>query len=291
MPQFVGKILFVENYDMFVSQHLIRGVDVWLNTPTRPLEASGTSGEKAVMNGVVNFSVMDGWWAEGYREDAGWALSEKQTYKDTNDQNLLDAEVIYSTLENKILPTYTERNKEGIPEKWVRYIKNTIHKIAPNFTMQRQLNDYFSKYYNQMFVRTDTFAKDNNTSAKEYARWKQMMRKNWNTIDLISVQVPDSDNHKFNINDNFRAQIVLSTAEIDPKYIGIEMIITNKENGTVQDYNRIEPFKLVSYESYKAIYEIDIPVLSSGVHDYAFRLFAQHPLLSSRMDLPLVKWI
>ena len=291
MPQFVGKILFVENYDMFVSQHLIRGVDVWLNTPTRPLEASGTSGEKAVMNGVVNFSVMDGWWAEGYREDAGWALSEKQTYKDTNDQNLLDAEVIYSTLENKILPTYMERNKEGIPEKWVRYIKNTIHKIAPNFTMQRQLNDYFSKYYNKMFVRTDTFATDNNNTAKEYARWKQMMRKNWNTIDLISVQVPDSDNHKFNINDNFKAQIVLSTIEIDPKYIGIEMIITNKENDTVQDYNRIEPFKLVSYESYKAIYEIDIPVLSSGVHDYAFRLFAQHPLLSSRMDLPLVKWI
>jgi len=291
MPQFVGKILFIENYDMFVAKHLIRGVDVWLNTPTRPLEASGTSGEKAVMNGVINFSVMDGWWAEGYREDAGWALSEHQTYKDNNDQNLWDAELIYSTIENKILPTYLERNDEDIPEKWVKFIKNTIGKIAPNFTMQRQLNDYFSKYYNQMFKRTEYISQNDNAFAKEYAHWKEKMKKQWSTIELISVKVPNSDDFKFDIDDYYQAEVVLSTSEIDPKYIGIEMIITNKENDTIQDYERIEQFELINSSNREATYRIKIPVLASGVHDYAFRIYAKHPLMHSRMDLPLVKWI
>lgn len=291
MPQFIGKILFIENYDMYVAKHLIRGVDVWLNTPTRPLEASGTSGEKAVMNGVVNFSVMDGWWAEGYKEGAGWALSEKQTYPDQNDQNILDAEVIYSTLENEIIPAYYEKDESGVPAKWVRLIKNTIKDIAPHFTMKRQLDDYFSKYYNSMFERTEMMTKEDNKTAKEYAKWKQKMRSLWNTIELLSVQLPDTDKEKFSVNDSFKAKIVLNTGEINPEHIGIEMIITNKDNGQIKDFSRIEQFVLSETSHRSAEYTIDIPVMTSGVHDYAFRLYAKHHLMNSRMDLPLVKWI
>ena len=291
MPQFVGKILFIENYDMYVAKHLIRGVDVWLNTPTRPLEASGTSGEKAVMNGVVNFSVMDGWWAEGYKENAGWALSEEQTYKNHDDQNILDAEVIYSTLENEIIPAYYNRNEKNIPLQWVQYIKNTIKDIAPDFTMKRQLDDYFSKYYDRMFNRIKLMTGNNNTEAKSFAEWKQKMRSYWNTMELISVQIPDSDRGKFEINDLFKAKISLFTGEINPEHIGIEMIITNKENDTVTDYERKEEFRLVSCTHSHAEYELEIPIKSNGVHDYAFRVYAKHPLMNSRMDLPLVKWI
>ncbi|HRY98798.1 MAG TPA: alpha-glucan family phosphorylase, partial [Bacteroidales bacterium] len=147
MPQFVGKVVFIENYDIELAKKLIQGVDVWLNTPTRPLEASGTSGEKAVMNGVVNFSVLDGWWAEGFREDAGWAIKEERTYENQDFQNQLDAETIYNTFEEQIIPLFYDRTSKGLPERWVNFVKNTISGIAPHFTMKRMLDDYIRKYY------------------------------------------------------------------------------------------------------------------------------------------------
>src|SRR5665648_25019 len=154
LPEFLGKILFVENYDIELAKYLIRGVDVWLNTPTRPLEASGTSGEKAVMNGVINFSVLDGWWAEGYRKNAGWALREEETYDNAQFQDELDAETIYTILEEEIIPLYYKRDSKEVPVEWVSYIKNTISEIAPHYTMKRQLDDYFERYYNKMLKRS-----------------------------------------------------------------------------------------------------------------------------------------
>ncbi|KAB6292019.1 glycosyltransferase family 1 protein, partial [Bacteroides xylanisolvens] len=143
-PEFLGKIIFLENYDMQLARRLVSGVDIWLNTPTRPLEASGTSGEKALMNGVVNFSVLDGWWLEGYREGAGWALTEKRTYQNQEHQDQLDAATIYSILETEILPLYYARNKKGYSEGWIKVVKNSIAQIAPHYTMKRQLDDYYS---------------------------------------------------------------------------------------------------------------------------------------------------
>ena len=152
-PEFLGKIIFLENYDMQLARRLVTGVDIWLNTPTRPLEASGTSGEKALMNGVLNFSVLDGWWLEGYREGAGWALSEKITYQNQEYQDQLDAATIYSILETEILPLFYARNKKGFSEGWVRTIKNSIAQIAPHYTMKRQLDDYYAKFYNKQAKR------------------------------------------------------------------------------------------------------------------------------------------
>ena len=142
MPQFAGKIIFLEDYNMIVAKRLVTGVDIWLNTPTRPLEASGTSGEKAEMNGVLNFSVLDGWWYEGYRfaENAGWALTDKRTYTDQAQQDKLDAATIYSMLENEIVPLYFKKNYKGFSPEWIQYIKRSIGRIAPHFTMKRQLH-------------------------------------------------------------------------------------------------------------------------------------------------------
>ncbi len=148
-PEFLGKIFFIENYDIELAKKLVRGVDIWLNTPTRPLEASGTSGEKAVMNGVLNLSVLDGWWAEGYRPNAGWALREARTYANQQFQDELDSETIYDLLEEEILPLFYNRNK-GIPEKWIAFIKNSIAEVAPHYTMKRMLDDYQHKFYNKL---------------------------------------------------------------------------------------------------------------------------------------------
>ena len=152
-----------------MAKRLVQGVDVWMNTPTRPLEASGTSGEKAAMNGVMHFSVLDGWWVEGYREGAGWALSEERTYENQAYQDELDAAVIYNMLENEIAPMFYNRNDEGIPVAWVQHIKNTVAYVAGNFTTNRMMEDYEQKFYRPLQQRHVKMAEDNYALAKEMA--------------------------------------------------------------------------------------------------------------------------
>ena len=185
-PEFLGKIIFLENYDMQLARRLVSGVDIWLNTPTRPLEASGTSGEKALMNGVVNFSVLDGWWLEGYREGAGWALTEKRTYQNQEHQDQLDAATIYSILETEILPLYYARNKKGYSEGWIKVVKNSIAQIAPHYTMKRQLDDYYNKFYNKLAKRFHMLSANDNAKAKEIAAWKEEVVAKWDSIEIVS---------------------------------------------------------------------------------------------------------
>ena len=172
MPQFLGKIIFLEDYNMIVAKRLVTGVDIWLNTPTRPLEASGTSGEKAEMNGVLNFSVLDGWWNEGYRfdEKAGWALTDKRTYTDQAQQDKLDAATIYSMLENEIVPLYYAKNSKGYSPEWVQYIKRSIAHIAPHFTMKRMIDDYIERFYTKEAARTGKLAANDYAKAKEIGK-------------------------------------------------------------------------------------------------------------------------
>ncbi len=291
MPEFTGKIIFLENYDMYMAKHLIRGVDLWLNMPTRPLEASGTSGEKAVMNGVVNFSVLDGWWAEGYNAKAGWALSEEQTYESHEYQNTLDSEMIYNIFENEIIPCYNYKDQNGIRVKWVERIKHTIALIAPHFTMKRQLDDYYEKFYNEMFKRFSQLNAQNAHLAKEYAEWKNKITHLWNAIELLDVTIPDIANTNIELNDIFTAKVSLYLGDISPEHIGVEMIIADKENNQINDYTLIAPFEQVCVNNKRADYEIKIKTSRAGVHNFAFRIYPKHPLMQHRMELPLIKWI
>ena len=170
LDEFQGKVVFVEDYDFLLARRLVSGVDIWMNTPTRPMEASGTSGEKAEMNGVVNLSVKDGWWLEGYREGAGWALTEKRTYQNQGYQDRLDAATIYGLLENEIIPLYYNKDKDGIPKGWLKVVRNSIAQIAPHYTMKRQLDDYYEKFYNKEAKRFKEIAKDNYKLAKDIAQ-------------------------------------------------------------------------------------------------------------------------
>jgi alpha-glucan phosphorylase-like protein len=291
MPHFLGKILFVENYDIELAKFLIRGVDIWLNTPTRPLEASGTSGEKAVMNGVVNFSVLDGWWAEGYRPNAGWALREESTYDNAQFQDDLDAETIYSILEEEIVPIYYDRNAKDVPEKWVSYIKHTISEIAPHFTMKRQLDDYFERYYNRMLKRSKVIAGKNYEMARHIASWKRKVMRGWDSIEILSVKTPDSTQKPLELGEPFRAEIILDLNELTGTDIGIEVLFGKKVNDVVKEPAFIREMILEKAERNIVSFTCDIKINQAGVYDYVFRLYPKNPLLPHRQDFNLVKWI
>jgi phosphorylase/glycogen(starch) synthase len=290
-PEFLGKIFFVENYDIELAQYLVSGVDIWLNTPTRPLEASGTSGEKAVMNGVVNFSVLDGWWAEGYRSDAGWALKEEPTYADSHFQDELDAETIYSMLEEEIIPLFYDVNFKKVPERWISYIKNTISGIAPHFTMKRQLDDYIRQYYDPLFTRSARMSERNFELARHMASWKRHVTREWDNIQVVSLNLPDSTQKPLILGESFLAEIVLDIAELSPEDIGIEILFGKKVNDEVKEPIFIREMLLTKADRNIATYTCDIPFNQAGVYDFTLRLFPKNPDLPHRQDFSILKWI
>ena len=291
MKEFIGKILFLENYDMISGKLLTSSVDIWLNTPTRPLEASGTSGEKAIMNGVANFSVLDGWWAEGYKPGAGWAIEESKTFANQQFQDELDAQIIYNTFENEIVENYYDKNSKGVSEKWVSYVKNTIAEVAPHFTMQRMLEDYYRNYYSRLFDRRNELYANQFSDAKKIVTWKNKVNNMWENISLDSLIVPDADNKPLEFGKHFAAEITLNIPGLDPTDVGAEIVMGNKSNGDVKKITFKSELKLIKSEEGKARFKCEFPLEHTGVYDYAFRIFPKNKLLRYRMDFPLIKWI
>ena len=289
-PEFLGKIIFLENYDMQLARRLVSGVDIWLNTPTRPLEASGTSGEKALMNGVVNFSVLDGWWLEGYREGAGWALTEKRTYQNQEHQDQLDAATIYSILETEILPLFYARNKKGYSEGWVKTIKNSIAQIAPHYTMKRQLDDYFSKFYNKEAQRFHLLAANNYAKAKEIAAWKEQVVEKWDSIEIVSSEKTE-DLVKGSIESGKEYTI---TYVIDEKglndAIGLELVTTYTSADGKQHIYSVEPFEVVKKEGNLYTFQAKHKLENAGSFKVAYRMFPKNPDLPHRQDFCYVRW-
>lgn len=291
MPDFIGKVIFIENYDMELGKRLTSSCDIWLNTPTRPLEASGTSGEKAVMNGVLNFSVLDGWWAEGYKPNAGWAIEEQRTYANQQFQDELDAETIYSLLENEIIPSFYERNEAGIPEKWVRFIQNNIAGIAPHFTMKRMMDDYFDRFYNKLITRTHHINDHNFELAHQISAWKQKVQAAWDHIEVDSIKVPDPTVRPLDFGENFVAEITLRTPGLETGEVGIELLFGKKLFDKIDEIVFIEKMNIVGSGDGWVQYHINVPIYRAGVYDYTFRISPFHPDLPHRQDFPLVKWI
>ncbi|MBL7903592.1 MAG: alpha-glucan family phosphorylase [Bacteroidales bacterium] len=291
MPQFAGKIVFVENYDMSLGAKLVQGVDVWLNTPTRPLEASGTSGEKAIMNGVLNFSVLDGWWAEGYKPEAGWALSEERTYENQQFQDELDAENLYNIFADEIVPDFYNRDENGIPRKWVQLIKNNISGISPEFTMRRMIDDYYDRFYNRMISRSSMIFDKDYEGIRQISAWKRKILRGWDSIETVSVRVPDSTRKPLRLGENFVAEVVLNVNELAAHDIGLEVLFGHKVNDEVKSLSFTEEMTVAGVNGNIVTFFIEIPTLQAGVFDYAFRLYPKHPLLPHRQDFNLVKWI
>ncbi len=291
MSEFIGKVIFVENYDMDLGKKLTSSCDIWLNTPTRPLEASGTSGEKAVMNGVLNFSVLDGWWAEGYKPNAGWAIQEKRTYTNQQFQDELDAETIYSLLETEIVPAYYDRGDSIVPDRWVQFIKNNISGIAPHFTMKRMLNDYFDRYYNKLIEASRRNINENFAPATAMALWKQKVKNAWDNIQVQTIKAPDPTVRPLDFGENFVAEITLQTPGLESGEIGIELLFGRKLHDKIDEIVFVEKMSIVGSGDGWVQYHINVPVYRAGVYDYTFRIFPVHPNLPHRQDFPMVKWL
>ena len=289
-PEFLGKIIFLENYDMKLARRLVSGVDIWMNTPTRPLEASGTSGEKALMNGVVNLSVLDGWWLEGYREGAGWALTEKRTYQNQEHQDQLDAATIYSLLENEILPLYYARNAKGYSEGWVRTIKNSISQVAPHYTMKRQLDDYYSKFYCKEAARFADLSADDNAKAKEIAAWKEQVAAVWDKIEIVSSTKDEA--------------ILAGTTETGKEYtithvvdekglddaVGLELVAIYKDKDGKDHVYSVEPMEVVKREGNLYTFQCKHHLDHGGSYRVAYRMFPKNVNLPHRQDFCYVRW-
>ena len=289
MPQFMGKIIFLENYDMRLAKRLISGVDIWLNTPTRPLEASGTSGEKAQMNGVLNFSVKDGWWYEGYVEGAGWALTEHRTYENQAHQDQLDAATIYQMLENEIIPLYYAKNSKGYSPEWIQYIKNSVTKITPRFTMKRMMDDYFDKFYNKLAKRHALLSGENYKVAKEIAAWKENMVNHWDNIEVVKIEEPDTSH--LNVGDKFRVAVELDTKGLNDKGLGVELVAIRTSTHNNDKLYEVEPLQLVKAEGSHLFYEITYQLDYAGGMKFGLRMYPQSELLPHRMDFCYVRWL
>ncbi|MDR0831268.1 MAG: alpha-glucan family phosphorylase [Prevotellaceae bacterium] len=289
MPQFLGKIIFLENYDMRLAKRLISGVDVWLNTPTRPLEASGTSGEKAQMNGVLNFSVLDGWWYEGYVEGAGWALTDKRTYENQECQDQLDAATIYSMLEQEIIPLFFNRDKNNIPAEWVQYIKKSIAKITPNYTTKRMIDDYISRFYSVLGNRSGLLAANDFAKAREIAAWKRNIVTHWDTIEVnqLSIQAPPNPT----IGDSYQAEAVINVKDLNDNGIGLELVITSLDDNGKMHFERAKEFDLVKREGSLLYFALKTKWKHGGTFKYAFRMFPKNADLPHRMDFAYVRWL
>ncbi|MFW5793313.1 MAG: alpha-glucan family phosphorylase [Bacteroidota bacterium] len=289
-PEFMGKIVFLEDYDMELGAELVKGVDIWLNTPTRPLEASGTSGQKAALNGVMNFSVLDGWWAEGYKPDAGWAIKEEKTYDNQDFQNELDAEMIYSTFENEIIPLFYKRNKQNIPVDWVKCVKNNIAQIAPQFTNKRMLDDYIKQHYTPLLERSKMIKENDFKKAREFSSWKNQIVRDWEHIEVISKDIMNTSDKSLLLGENFHAKITLDLNEIFPEDIGVEVVFTEDKFNDAE-LVLVEEMKQINVDNTTVTYECQVPANKAGVFNYGFRVFPKHPLMAHRQDFNLVRWI
>lgn len=290
LPAFLGKILFIENYDISLAKKMVQGVDIWLNTPTRPQEASGTSGMKAVMNGALHFSVLDGWWVEGYRENAGWALPAERTYQNQELQNELDTQTIYHLLENEIVPLFYRRDQNGIPHDWIKYIKNSIAEIAPQFTTKRMIDDYIYKYYNKLYLRSEEIKIHDYEMAIKIAEWKNSIKKSWSNLKIVSAVFPDYEKNPMSLNETFTGEIEINLNDIEAEFIGVEIIITNAiENGSTKIYEKYKA-ELISIRNKIAKYVIKGAPKKPGFYNYAIRIYAHNDMLPYDHDSGLVMW-
>ena len=290
MPQYKGKIFLLENYNIAMSQYLVSGVDVWLNNPRRPMEASGTSGQKASVNGVINFSVLDGWWAEGYNQENGWTIGTNAEYNSYEEQDIADSQSMYRTLEDKIIPTYYDKNEEGISPKWIRIMKNSIISTGGKYSTARMLVDYTNNLYMPLCNLTKKYYQNVDTVA-EYNLWKKNLYINWKDIKI--TQTNNLDNITIDAGNNIEVKCEVELPNVDLDNITVECYYGKiLDNGIVENVSII-PMKLTEKDegSKKYEYTTKIELKTGGNYGYTFRVMPRHEMLLDAENLNLVKWV
>jgi starch phosphorylase len=290
-PQFKGKIFLLENYNMELSKHLVSGVDVWLNTPRRPMEASGTSGQKAAVNGVINFSISDGWWAEGYNQKNGWVIGTNAEYSSYEEQDNADSESIYQTLENKIIPTYYTKDANGLSKKWIEIMKNSIMSNAGRYSTSRMLIDYVSKLYIPLCNLYNKYYTDLSTVG-EFNTWKNNVTLNWKNI-IIKQEKGNLDNMTIDAGNKITVKCKVTLPNIPVDSVEAQVYYGQIMDDGIVDNISIIPMTLINSDDENKEYEYQatIELMTGGNYGYTFRVMPKNDMILESANLDLVKWI
>jgi len=282
-------IIFLENYDIRVARYLVQGVDLWVNTPRRPHEASGTSGMKVVPNGGLNLSILDGWWCEGYDGDNGWAIGAGEYYDDQNYQDEIESKALFDVLENDIIPLFYNLSSDGLPRQWNSAIKKSMMKLAPVFNTNRMVQEYAEKYYINARQNWKNLSADNFNKAKALVMWKQQVRDNWNQVKIVNAGVQKKE---VEVGYALKIEAEIKLGGLRPDDIKVQAL-----TGTLDsEYNLVNPeSETLAYtgQSHDDLYQYEgyIPCDESGLFGYSLRIMPSHPDLTDQFGLELMRWI
>jgi starch phosphorylase len=284
------RVIFIENYDMDVARDMLQGVDVWLNTPRRLMEASGTSGMKAAINGALNLSVLDGWWYEGYSSDVGWAIGEEEEYDDPDYQDLVESQALYDILEHEVIPTFYDRGADGLPREWISLMKSTMKKLGPIFITRRMVREYTSNLYMPTGERWKNLRGDGEyQNARDLAGWKAHLLAHWNEIRLVSENTSASNHLK--VGEDMEISATICIRPFIPDDLSIEVYSgTLDAKAEIADGESIPMTPTPTGEDGIYVYAAQLPCSTSGRWGYAVRVLPKHQNLMSPYDLGLIHW-
>jgi starch phosphorylase len=291
-PEFRRSLVFLEDYDMNVARYLVQGVDVWLNTPLRPMEASGTSGMKVAANGGLNLSILDGWWAEGYEPDVGWAIGSGESYEDLEYQNAVESQALYDLLEKEIVPLFYDRGHDRIPREWVRRMKAAMARLAPVYSTNRMLRQYAETYYAPAAREWEQLADDDYRGAKELADWKTHVRRQFDHLRITEVKDTADENGGPHVGKAIRVEAVIDTADLAADDIAVELYYGPlDEDGQIAEGRPLTMPRVEGAETDGQFrYAVDMPCNQSGRTGYTVRVMPSHPGLAETKDMALIRW-
>ncbi len=286
-PEFVGKVVLLEEYDMDMARHLVAGCDLWLNTPIRPHEASGTSGEKASLNGLPNCSILDGWWAEGFNSHNGWEIGDEREYLNPETQNDADADSLYTVLERQIIPTFFDAGPDGIPHAWVKVMKEAIRTVAPQFSMRRMVKEYVEDLYLPASQLGQAVTADHYALARQLAAWKARVRAAWPAVQ-ISAQGPHDGQIAVNQAVDVHASVRLGGLTM--RDVAVELVWGQDDNGKLREpvVLAMEPGEALS--DGRQTYHMRFTPSRNGALIYGVRVRPNHPALPDPNELGLATW-
>jgi starch phosphorylase len=282
------RMLFLEDYDMSVARQLVQGVDLWLNNPRRPMEASGTSGMKVVPNGGLNISILDGWWAEGYDKDAGWAIGDENTYGDEGHQDWLDSQALYSLIEHEVAPRFYQRNEQGIPTQWVDMMRESMRQLAPAYSTLRMVREYCSRFYVPASRSFQKLTADNQASAKEALTWRDRVLACWGGVKVLEVS--DTSRGTARIGDEHPLTARVSLGGLMPGDVRVQVLAgAVGANRELHDLDLMD-MSLVAQEGDVFIFQATLKCATPGHRGYIVRIVPEHDLVRVPMELPLAAW-
>ncbi|HVY04568.1 MAG TPA: alpha-glucan family phosphorylase [Burkholderiales bacterium] len=290
MPEFEGKILLLEGYDLHLARRLVSGVDVWLNNPMYPMEASGTSGMKAGINGVLNLSVLDGWWGEGYDGHNGWAIKPVEQNLDEARRNFEESRTLYELLQDQVVPTYYRRGEMGYSAEWVRMAKQSIASVLPRFSSIRMVNEYLTRFYLPATRQGRRYAESEFEPARRLALWKQRVREVWPKVSLRRLDAPVK---RIAFGDKVRFEVAALLGGLAPEDVAIEMLIgkqTGRNAGNHQKAYRFES-EGTRTEQGEQRFALELSPDLCGKLEYRIRLYPQNDLLTHPFELGMMRWL